>query len=107
MLYQSALACVTDLLVASFKREVIVNNLGTRAPDENQTKKLLEQIQRLVGHPVWSTPYARDAQMLNVKNALEKNQEAKDSFEKVALDLSYMVMGDQTGAYNQYWRHEP
>jgi hypothetical protein len=55
---------------------------------------------------VWTAEYGRDENMGDVRSALEKNQEAKKTFEDVALDLSYLVVGADSAAFQRYWRDD-
>jgi hypothetical protein len=79
-----------------------MDQLG-RLSDAQKTV-LQQSIKRLVNHPVWNEPFSRDAGMEAVKNALEKNQEARKAFEGVALDLPYAILGDQSPTFVAYWR---
>jgi hypothetical protein len=104
MVYQSALSYVTSLLLKLFTQVTLVDSLGKTRLDETQKGQLREAIRRLVNHPVWSEPFTRDKEMEAVKNALDKNQEARQAFESVALDLSYVVLGDDVPQFKNYWR---
>jgi hypothetical protein len=106
MLYQSALSYLSDLLKKAFLRELMTDSLGAARPTDAQKARLDEQIHRLVDHPVWTAEYGRDENMGDVRSALEKNQEAKKTFEDVALDLSYLVVGADSAAFQRYWRDD-
>ena len=70
---------------------------------EAQQKELAEAIKLIVGHPVWTADFDRDAKMKAVKIALEKNQDIAEAFEGVGMDLSYLVMGKDATPYKSYW----
>ncbi len=73
MLYQSALVYTTMLLLKIFSRVTMLDALGKAQLAEGQKGQIREAIGRLVNHPVWSEPFARDRHMEAVKNALDKN----------------------------------
>jgi hypothetical protein len=106
MLYQSALTYITVLMTKAFTHFTMVDALGKTRLTELQKGQLREGVRRIVNHPVWSEPYSRDRFMEAVKNALDKNQEARQAFENVALDLSYVVLGDEAPQYKKYWREQ-
>jgi hypothetical protein len=104
MLYQSALSYLSDLLKRVFAHYTMVDELGLTRLTDLQKEEVQKAIGRIVAHPVWSEPYTRDGRMEAIKNALEKNQEARKAFEGVALDLSWAVVGDESVAFKSYWR---
>lgn len=74
---------------------------GTPNPDQ---RKLIEfGIKNLCAHPVWTASLERDAKMLEIKEALSKNQGGKAAFEAVALKLSYLLLGKNDTEYLKYW----
>lgn len=104
MLYQSSLGYLADMLHKLFRQHTLMDELGLVRPSDDQKAALQQSIERLVNHPVWNEPFTRDAHMEAVKNALEKNQEARKAFEGIALDLPYAILGDQSPTYVAYWR---
>ncbi|MGH2462002.1 MAG: hypothetical protein ACRDFZ_00050, partial [Candidatus Limnocylindria bacterium] len=106
MLYQSALSFVSELLKKVFNHYTMVDELGLTRLTDLQKSEIQKAIARIANHPVWSEPYSRDGGMEAVKNALERNQEAKQAFETVGLDLAYAVVGDDSGAFKAYWRRD-
>ncbi len=105
MLYQSALSYVADLLKKVFAHTMLVDDLGAARPEDAKRQLIEAHVQRLTSHPVWTEQYARDQRMADVRNALEKNQDARRSFEEVGLDLAYLVVGEESAAFKKYWRN--
>lgn len=71
---------------------------------DDQWQRVLEGIDRLVGHPVWVESSLDDSEDLKaLKVSLEKNQQAQAAFETLALDLPYLLMGDKYPIYKKRW----
>jgi hypothetical protein len=70
---------------------------------EEQWKRMTIGIDRLVAHPAWVQKFEGSADLMELKVALEKNQQASDSFEKLALDLPYVLTGEKYPAYKNRW----
>jgi hypothetical protein len=104
MLYQSALQYVSDLLLKAFRHVTMQDSLGAARLSDEQRASLESFVDRLSAHPVWTADFGKDERMTAVKNALDKNQDARRSFEAVALDLSYLVVGEESAAFKAYWR---
>jgi hypothetical protein len=104
MLYQSSLSFLSDLLRKIFTHYTMVDELGLTRLTDLQKVEIQKAIARIVSHPVWAESFSRDATMEAVKNALEKNQEARKSFEAVGLDLAWGVVGEESASFKAYWR---
>jgi hypothetical protein len=102
--YQSALAYVASLIrdlwgnvaMKSGSRFMLADELT-----EDQWKRVLEGIDRLVAHPVWTAEF-ESPEMQAVKVSWEKNQNAQAAFEGVALDLPYLIVGETSG-FKKLW----
>ncbi|SEB60485.1 HNH endonuclease [Nocardioides exalbidus] len=73
-------------------------------PDQTQRDAIEKSIKNICDHPVWTASLDRDGRMLAVQDALTKNQGGKDSFEGVALKLSYALLGQGDTEYGAYWK---
>ena len=73
-------------------------------PTDEQRERIEQGLAHLAAHPVWKADLGRDAEMRAVKLALEKNQNIKDSFEGVALDLPYLLLGEKYPIFAKQWR---
>jgi hypothetical protein len=104
MTYQSSLAFIATLIRELWDHIVIKSKQPmSHELDETQLQQLRDGIHRLVAHPVWTADFDRDAKMREVKVAFEKNQGVPQALEAVGLDLSYLVLGEKSGAYKAYW----
>jgi hypothetical protein len=106
MKYQSSLAYISTLLKRSWMQVA-----GTDQ-DDPMSKSLTDKewaelegfIKRLAEHPVWTAEYDDRPFMGKIKQALEKNQDAKEAFEGAALTFSYMLAGREDAMYKQAWQ---
>lgn len=106
MSYQSSLVTLSGLIRQMWDRLTLTQD--SRIPmkqklDDERWSDLTAAIKLLVEHPVWTADFDRDEKMAAVKNSLEKNQAAQESFNEVGFDFAYMVLGKDAPMYKQYW----
>ncbi|MDW3217085.1 MAG: HNH endonuclease [Acidimicrobiales bacterium] len=102
---QGSLQYLAELLGAIYRRELITQEeMLAGKPNKEQRDRIEASVANICRHPVWTARFDRDKQMAAVKLALEKNQNIKESFEDVALKLSYAILGEDDVEYSNYWK---
>ena len=102
MSYQASLEHVATLIRQMFCHVMVVERMGERAPTDDEWRTIHGNIKKIVNHPVWKAPFARDARMEAVQIALQKNQDRERAFNGVHLDLPYLIL-PKTPAFKEYW----
>lgn len=106
MTYQSSLAYISTLIRVLWSHIQMqgagkTSMAGASSPE--LWEKINDGIRALVDHPAWTAEFTRDDQMQRLKVALEKNQEVAQAFEGLGLDLAYLIVGKDSGAYKKAW----
>lgn len=103
---QGSLQYVADLLSQIYRREMLKGDdlLLDGKPDDTTRDKIENGITNLCSHPVWTAGFDANSEMAAVKLALERNQNVKDAFEGVGLDLAYAVVGQESPQFKKVWR---
>lgn len=102
---QASLEHISQLLVQLFRHHMMRGDdlMLDGIPTQAQRELIEVGVKRICQHPVWTASLDRDAKMIAVEDALSRNQGGKTAFERVALKLSYILIGHADIEYKAYW----
>ena len=98
MSYQSSLGYIGTLLRELFRQVLVVDDERAfleREPSEEEWERIVEGIELLVEHPIWTADLDATRKTRDLQQALAKNQDARKAFGAVDLKLAYLVKAEQ------------